>query len=44
LTSRGGIGFFGFKRETETEVGLIFRFFLVAVNVHHHGIPGEPEI
>ena len=32
------------KRETETELGFLFRFFLIAENVHHHGNLGEPEL
>ena len=32
------------KRETETELGFWFRFFLMAGNVHHHGNLGETEL
>ena len=32
------------KRETETELGFWFRFFLMAGNVHHHGNLGEAEL
>ena len=32
------------KRETETELGFLFRFFLISGNIHHHGNLGEPEL